>query len=125
MQSNTFLRANVAGIVCGIVIMILCGIPGNDLPDLTFLEWLRPDKMVHLFMFGTLNFLLIRGFKKQDSYLRVQRSARIYATVTAILYGILTEVLQATIFIHRSADVRDAAADALGALCGIWIYNYI
>ena len=71
-------------------------------------------------MFGILNYLLIKGFDKQGFFMTLSRSSKTYATVISILYGILTEILQATVFINRQGDVRDALADALGAFCCIW-----
>lgn len=122
---SMFLKYNIAGIVWAIVVMVLCGIPGNDLPELTFLDWLQPDKIVHILMFGPLCFLLIKGFSKQESFAALRNNPKTYAAVITILYGILTEVLQATIFIGRTGDPRDAAADAIGAFCGIWFFNFL
>ncbi len=120
-----FLKYNIAAIAWAAVVMALCGIPGNDLPQLTFIEWMQPDKFVHLFMFAPLNYLLIRGFGKQTSFSALNRSPKMYATIISILYGILTEVLQKILFIGRTCDVRDAAADALGAFCGILLFNFL
>ena len=120
-----FLKHNIVAIVWAAFIMILCGLPGNDFPDLTFIEWLQPDKIMHLFMFGMLSYLLIRGFGKQISFAPLNHSPKLYATLFTIFYGILTEVLQATVFTGRTGDLRDAAADALGAFCGIWFFNFL
>ena len=120
-----FFKYNAVGITWAVIILVLCGIPGNEIPKLPFLEWMKPDKIVHLFMFGILNYLLIKGFIRQDSFLILARLPVLYASIITILYGVLTEVLQATVFIGRTGDIRDAGADALGACCGIWIYNVI
>ena len=104
-----FFRNYLAVIAWAAVVMILCGIPGNDIPDLSFIDWMQPDKFVHLFMFGILNFLLIIAFARQfkssepatgrpetinpsSATPRVTR-LKLYATILTILYGILTEVL--------------------------------
>ena len=105
--------------------MILCGIPGEHIPELSFLQWLRPDKVVHLILFGAMTFLLIRSFRvlSTDSFLFI--NAYRSAVLLSISYGVVVEILQSTVFIHRSADVRDAVANALGAMMGMWLYQRI
>ena len=106
-----------------IFILVLCGLPGSSFPRLAFLDWLRPDKIVHLFLFGVESFLLITAFDQQTLSNKLRRRARFQGVLIAILYGILVEVLQNTIFIGRSGDYRDAIANAIGAFIGLWIFN--
>src|SRR5262245_17022183 len=120
-----FRKYNVSAIAWAIIVMVLCGIPGRDILNLPFLDWLRPDKIVHLILFGVQSWLLIRWFLQLPETSPLQHSAKKYAVLITIFYGILVEVLQATVFIDRSGDVRDAAADALGAFCGLWIFNWL
>jgi VanZ family protein len=108
-----------------LVILILCGLPGTSFPRLSFLDWLRPDKVVHLFLFGIESFLLISGFSKQSSYPILNAKSKLLGVLIAISYGALVEVLQSTIFIGRSGDIRDALANALGAFLGLVIFNYL
>ncbi|MBL0105053.1 MAG: VanZ family protein [Bacteroidetes bacterium] len=118
-----FFRHNRYALGWALLILILCGIPGTDLPKLSFLDWLRPDKIVHLILFGVQAYLFIFGFKKQETIAYFHENPRFMAVLISILYGGLVEVLQGTVFISRSADVRDALANALGAFIGLWIYN--
>src|SRR6185295_11566892 len=87
------------------VILFLCGIPGNKLPELTFLEWLKPDKIVHLVLFGVQCFLLIKGFTKQDRFIFLNKNAKAMAVIISAAYGCLVEIMQTYIFIHRSGDI--------------------
>jgi VanZ family protein len=118
-----FFRHNRYALGWALLILILCGIPGTDLPKLSFLDWLRPDKIVHLILFGVQAYLFIFGFKKQNTIPYLHENPRFMAVLISILYGGLVEVLQGTVFISRSADIRDALANALGAFIGLWIYN--
>lgn len=118
-----FWRHNRAALLWALLILILCGLPGTSFPRLSFLDWLRPDKIVHLILFGVQSYLFILGFIKQDRYSSLQSHAERYGVLSSIAYGCLIEILQATIFIGRSGDVRDAIADALGALIGLYIYR--
>jgi VanZ family protein len=106
-----------------LIILILCGMPGEDIPALSFLQWLKPDKIVHLLLFGTLCYLILKGIHSQKNFRVINKSAVILALLISIGYGALIEILQATIFVHRSGDIRDAAANALGTLIGYWLFR--
>ena len=118
-----FWRHNRAAFAWAILILILCGLPGKDFPKLTFLQWLRPDKIVHLILFGVQSYLLIKGFSLQDRIFTLKQNAAFWGVFLSITYGALVEVLQLTIFIGRSGDVRDAIANAIGAAIGLWFFR--
>ncbi|MBK7850755.1 MAG: VanZ family protein [Bacteroidetes bacterium] len=46
-----------------------------------------------------------------------------FPLLLTIFYGILIEILQATVFIHRSGDIRDAIANSIGAFVGLWVFG--
>jgi glycopeptide antibiotics resistance protein len=119
-----FLRSTYPAFFWAAVILILCAMPGTYVPRLTFLDWLRPDKVVHLIMFGALSFLFIRGFVHQNTFQTLSIHPKMYAILFSIIYGIVIELLQQYIFIWRSGEVFDALADAIGAFIGLWTYNY-
>ncbi len=118
-----FWKYNRLAIAWALVILILCGFPGTNLPKLSFLEWLRPDKIIHLVIFGIQTILLSRGFELQSSFYTLKRSPRLWALLFSTGYGIVVEILQVYVFISRSGDVRDALANALGAIMGAWLYK--
>src|SRR5439155_11644155 len=105
-------RYNFLASIWELFILALCAIPGNHLPRLQFIDWLRPDKIVHLFLFGVLSFLLIRAFLQQPAYPAFYHHPKIYAVIFSSLYGIVVELLQEYVFIYRSGEVFDAVADA-------------
>ena len=118
-----FLKYHLPALVWALFILIICGIPGNRLPDLTFLEWLKPDKIVHLLVFGILVYFVIRSFTFQSSINFLHEYPRFTAIIISICYGVLIEVLQEYVFVHRSGDVRDAIANTIGVFIGLWYYN--
>jgi VanZ family protein len=118
-----FWRNTWPALIWAIIILILCGLPGDRLPELTFLEWLRPDKIVHLVLFGVQSYLLMRGFERQSASIFLARNAVVFSIVSTILYGCLVEVMQTYVFIHRTGDVRDAIANSIGAFIGWWVYR--
>lgn len=107
-----------------IIILILCSLPGNQFPDLSFLDWLRPDKIVHLILFGAFSFLLMKAFTIPGRKF-ILRKVRFWGVIISIAYGALIEVLQQYVIIDRHGDIRDAIANALGAFCGLWLFNYL
>ncbi len=117
-------RKLIPALLWALFILILCGLPGNDIPRLTFLDWMKPDKIVHLVLFGTLSFLLIKAFVEQTTYPSLIQRAKLLSIIIASIYGVVIEVLQETIFIGRTGDVFDALADSVGAFIGLWFFNY-
>ena len=122
-SKSMFWRYNWPAFAWAIFVLLLCGLPGDDFPELTFLEWLKPDKIAHLVLFGVQCYLLIKGFSSQNIFQLLNKNAIILAFLISISYGGIVEILQNYVFIHRSGDIRDAVANAIGAFIGLWIYK--
>ncbi len=118
-----FWRYNKPAFIWALLILILCGIPGDKIPELTFLDWLKPDKIIHLILFGVLCFLFLKGFIRQNRFQYLNNHAGKIALLLSITYGCLVEILQQYVFIHRSGDIRDAIANSIGAVLGFLIYK--
>ena len=75
------------------------------------------DKGAHLCEYLLFAWLLVQAIRRAGLHEREYgQLAWIYATS----YGLLMELLQ-TIVPWRSADLLDAAANAVGAAIGVWI----
>lgn len=108
-----------------LIILILCGIPGRDIPHISFLELLSFDKFVHASIFLVLVVLTIRGFILQTNFPKLQVSANTTAAISCIVYGGLLEVMQGTLFEGRSADIYDFIANSFGCIVGLLLYKRI
>lgn len=106
-----------------LIILILCGIPGRDIPHISFLELLSFDKFVHAGIFFVLILLTIRGFFLQTDFVLLKKRALIIALVICVIYGGLTEIMQGVVFEERSADVYDFIANSVGCLIGTFFYK--
>jgi VanZ family protein len=106
-------------------ILILCGIPGRDIPHISFLELLSFDKFVHASIFFVFVLLTIQGFVLQTIFLKLQSFAKLAALAICILYGGLMEIMQGTLFIERSADIYDFIANSFGCLMGLLFFEKI
>lgn len=72
------------------------------------------DKMAHFVFYFLFCFLWIRCL----CYNTVSTNNKIKVLITAILYGILIEILQAVMHNHRSSDIYDVVANTIGAFLG-------
>ena len=116
-------RPNLPTITWSLIILILCGIPGRDIPHISFLEMLSFDKWVHAGIFFVLALLAVRGFRLQQKSAALKKHASRIALALCISYGGLLEIMQGTLFEERSADVYDFIANSVGAVSGVLLYN--
>jgi glycopeptide antibiotics resistance protein len=115
-----FLKHTKWAMLWALLILILCGMPGKDIPHISFLELLSFDKFVHASIFFVFILLTIRGFVLQTRYPKLQRSARPIAFAICVAYGGAMEIMQGTVFTDRSADIFDFIANSFGCAMG-WI----
>ena len=126
---KSLIRHIFPGLLCGIIIMILCGMPGNYIPKVvTFWEWLGPDKIAHLMMFAAFAFSIMLGYRKE--YCENDKAYRIRLQLITVLisadYGGLTELLQSyQIFKGRFGSIYDFFADVIGCVLGILIFKLV
>lgn len=105
-------------------ILILCGMPGKDIPHISFLELLSFDKFVHASIFYILVSFTIRGFILQTNFIFLTTHAKNAALYICVVYGGLLEVMQGTLFSDRSADVYDFIANSFGCIIGFVVYSW-
>ena len=75
------------------------------------------DKVVHLCQYLLFAWLLVQAVRA--SGLR-ERDYLLWAWIYATSYGLMIELVQAMLP-WRSAELMDAAANALGAAVGVWL----
>lgn len=106
------------GLIWGCIILALTLLPGNYFPSVgSFWNLFSPDKLIHLFIFGVLGFLLIQGNYRQYSG-GGNRYIEIAPIIAAALLGIATELLQAVLPIGREASIYDTVANFSGIMLG-------
>ena len=115
-------KPNLLTISWALLIMILCGIPGRDIPHISFLEMLSFDKWVHAGVFFVLTLLAVRGFRLQVRSGALKNRALVIALVLCISYGGVLEILQGTLFKERSADIYDFIANSFGCILAALLY---
>ncbi len=69
--------------------------------------------------------ILIVGFLKQQQYKGLRNKAVYAAIGVGILYGIIIELLQGTVFATRSMEHLDIVANSCGAVFGLVCFYFI
>ena len=115
-------RNSYPGILCGIAILILTGLPGSLLPSVKPIIGL--DKVVHILMYATFAFLCLWGYRKQfiDNGSEYRKRAIGLAVVISIAYGGLTEIIQEALVPGRTGDWFDFLADGIGTVLGATVF---
>lgn len=107
------------GVLWGLLIAALSGVPGGSLPRFTLTNLLSTDKLAHFGVYFLLTALLSWGLERQHSQSIERFSPKILAGAIAVGYGTLLEWLQYLIFVRRSAEWGDMLANTLGALTAL------
>jgi VanZ family protein len=117
-----FLKYNKWSLLWALFILVLCGIPGKDIPEVDIVNF---DKIIHSGIFFVLLLLTVRGFSLQTDIKIFYKSPKIMSFIVCVTYGGILELLQDAIFKDRSADVLDFIANSFGCLVGCIFYNTI
>lgn len=97
------------------------GIPGNRFPEIrSFWDWLKPDKIVHIFLFGVWVYLAIR--QNTPQYPHSAKRLISIAFFAGIILAATTEILQELVFVNRSGNIFDFFANVAGMVFGIILY---
>jgi VanZ family protein len=110
MPDFIYKRPIALAVVWALIIFGLCATPGQYIPSANWLELLSVDKLVHAGMFFTLTALL---FTVAAKYRQGKGMLFVYF-LSAVLYGVSLELMQAFYFSNRSADWKDVIANTFG-----------
>ncbi|RAJ03952.1 VanZ like protein [Chitinophaga skermanii] len=116
------LRFFVPAILWIILILVLCTLPGKDLPSVSFLDKIHFDKIVHFGMFAGVVVLL--GFGYFKNFGRIPRGFITVSVIGASAMGLAIEYIQKYFIANRSFDLYDFLFDTLGALFGALVLRF-
>ena len=124
VKSNVLFR-NWPPILWASMILLLTGLPGSYFPQIvSFWDWLSPDKVVHLLLFGILSFLMLWS-NRQQYFESKKRSLISFVLISGTIYGGLTEILQAFVFVGRHGNIFDFFANMTGTFSGFVLFVLI
>ena len=119
---SSFIKYNSLSILWAAAILILCLLPGKDLPSLTLFEF---DKIGHFIIYLLLVIMMYYGWKKQNSFLVLHHNTLIKILLITSSYGFLVELLQELFTADRHFDIFDALANSTGAVGGSLLCMYL
>jgi len=101
------------------LILLLTGLPGYSvtLPAFSFSDW-----VIHCGMFFPLGLLWMQALRKQRVLNLVRLFAGYYTWMICIVFSGMTELLQAWVFVQRSAQLGDYLANLTGCALGYLFY---
>jgi VanZ family protein len=121
-----FLRYFWPVILWALLILLLTGLPGKYFPVVPSVwDLLEPDKIVHLLIFFVFTILLTYGLIR---YYSVNITSGFFISIaigTGIVYGGISELLQAYIFVWRQASIYDFIADSAGCFAGYLLFQQV
>ena len=119
MTSSLKFKHFVPALVWLLLILILSGYPGKQLPKIPI--W-QIDKFAHTIMYGVLSVCLCLPFIKQFHEKKRHVIIGVKIVFFGICYGGIMEILQTHIFINRSGNWYDFLSNSLGAILGVLIF---
>jgi VanZ family protein len=121
-----FKRPLLPGLIWTLLIAVLTLVPGNYIPRiLTFLDWLSPDKILHLILFGVYTYLLAEGFARKGENNILAKYPLLSSFLLGIVFALFTEVMQKFVIPGRHGNIYDMLADLLGCMLGILLWHII
>ncbi|TCN72110.1 VanZ family protein [Acetobacteroides hydrogenigenes] len=106
------------------IILVLCGMPPQDVDKVKFFDLPYMDKIVHFALYFVLA-MLVMAVLTLNSHLKTSRWTYIITITICLLYGWLIEVLQRAFFAGRSFEWLDVVADTAGAVVGVLLYKKV
>ncbi|MFM2307331.1 MAG: hypothetical protein RLZZ367_2000 [Bacteroidota bacterium] len=112
---KSFVKYNWPSILWAAFILVLCLMPGKDLPSISLFQ---ADKLGHFGVYLVLAFLMWFGWRRQTSFTWLHQQAFIKILLITSSYGFVVEILQHLLTTDRHFDLYDALANAIGAIAG-------
>ena len=107
------------------VILVLTGLPGSCFTPPKH-PW-GQDKIAHVLMYLAFAYITLWGYRKPYSERgkAFHRNAILITLGIGIVFGALTEVMQATLIPGRIGSYNDWIADCVGTVFGIFLFYFL
>ena len=119
---NSFWKYNTISILWSMLILVLCLLPGKDLPTVDIVNF---DKLVHFSIYLLLALMMYYGWKKQDTFLVLHHRTVIKILIITSSYGFVVEIMQELLTADRHFDLFDALANSTGGVAGSLAGTYV
>lgn len=95
------------------------------MPSLNLWGVIGADKVAHAAVFAIFVTIMSVGFRRQSTSFTLRTRAVLVAVLVASIYGAFLEGIQGMVFVERTSDIIDLAANIVGAFTGIVIFRII
>jgi len=116
MLKTTWVKSKTLAITWLMIMNILFVMPVPALPPGGWMIYIYPDKWIHAGLFAVLVFLWSSAFEWD-----LPKNAWVVLT-SAIIYGLLVEIVQKLWVPNRNFDMYDVLADAAGSIAGLLVW---
>ena len=114
-----FLNKNKYGIAWTLIILLVCLMPGDNLPSSSFLSFKGSDKLIHTTLYLVLIILVGKGLLKYFNSSYSRNRIIVIAFLYCLFLGVGIEFIQSVFVAGRGGDVLDVLANAAGASIGV------
>jgi VanZ family protein len=115
------LKKNIFSILTALIIMYLSMANSHTFDKVPLIKIPYFDKVVHFGMyFGLMSVIILENKKRMDN-----TRSLFLASLIPLSYGIVIEIMQATLTVSRTGSVFDALADTAGILVSILLWLWI
>ena len=114
-----FLNKNKLGIVWTLLILLVCLMPGDNLPSSSFLSFKGADKLIHATLYLVLIILVGKGLLQYFNSSYSRNRIIVIAFLYCLFLGVGIEFIQSVFVAGRGGDVLDVLANAAGASVGV------
>ena len=116
-----FLNKNKYGLAWTLLILLVCLIPGDNLPNSSFLSFKGADKLIHFTLYLVLLIVVGKGLVNYFNPSYSSNRIIVIAFLYCLFLGIGIEFIQSVFVADRLGDVFDVLANAIGSSIGILI----
>ena len=116
-----FLNKNKYGLAWTLLILLVCLIPGDNLPNSSFLSFKGADKLIHFTLYLVLLIVVGKGLVNYFNPSYSSNRIIVIAFLYCLFLGIGIEFIQSVFVAGRLGDFFDVLANAIGSSIGILI----
>ena len=95
-------------------------LPGEEIPQIDWMDKLQVDKLVHIGLFTVLVIAFAFPFKKTNISRRNRFKWFLRIAILGVLYGIAIEFIQKYFIANRTFGIDDMFADLIGCIIGYY-----
>ncbi len=116
-MSETFIKQQKYTLLWSLFVLVVCLIPGNEIPSSPFINIPQFDKIVHFFFYFILSFLFLFSLGKPLNSFNYLASI-----LYCLVLGVFIEFIQHYYIPNREGDIFDVLANFIGSLVGLFFF---